>query len=186
MKKGILIFGVAGSGKTTLGKELASRLGWQHIDLDDYFWKKDTTLPFTEFYERDVMVENLRKAIAKQPNFVMSGNYKSMLKEHFTELLVLAVFLTVPQDERMARIQNRAIKRFGDRVLEGGDMYKNHMEFYEWTKAYDSGENPNYCLEKDKNWAEEISVICPVLELDGTKPINENIETIVQYRRNDI
>lgn len=30
----VFIWGMMGVGKTTLGKKLASRLGWQHIDLD--------------------------------------------------------------------------------------------------------------------------------------------------------
>ena len=36
MSRGIIIFGAAGSGKTTLGRELAGRLGFLHIDIDDY------------------------------------------------------------------------------------------------------------------------------------------------------
>jgi gluconokinase len=32
----ILLMGVAGAGKTTIGKLLASRLGWEFADADDY------------------------------------------------------------------------------------------------------------------------------------------------------
>lgn len=32
----IVIMGVAGSGKTTVGKALAQRLGWQFVDADDF------------------------------------------------------------------------------------------------------------------------------------------------------
>jgi gluconokinase len=32
----IVIFGVSGSGKTTVGKALAERLGWEFADADDY------------------------------------------------------------------------------------------------------------------------------------------------------
>ncbi|MCL2576368.1 MAG: AAA family ATPase [Defluviitaleaceae bacterium] len=180
MARGIIISGASGVGKTTLGTEVAKRLGWEHLDLDEYFWKKDTTLPFTEFYSKDEMVIELKEKIAKQPHFVMSGNYQSLCREYFKEMFVLAVFLTVPQEERMERVRNREINRYGDRILQGGDMHKNHIEFYEWAKAYDGGENPNYCLEKDRNWALELSQYCLVLHLDGTKPVNENTETIVK------
>ena len=32
----VLLMGVSGAGKTTLGKRLAKRLGWPFIDADDY------------------------------------------------------------------------------------------------------------------------------------------------------
>ena len=35
----IVIWGVTGSGKTTLARELAERLGVPHIQLDAIFWK---------------------------------------------------------------------------------------------------------------------------------------------------
>lgn len=40
--KGIIIFGAPGSGKTTLGAELARQLDFPHFDLDDYHWRWDT------------------------------------------------------------------------------------------------------------------------------------------------
>lgn len=42
MPKGIIIFGSAGSGKTTLGKMVAKALSFPYFDIDDYIWKKDT------------------------------------------------------------------------------------------------------------------------------------------------
>jgi gluconokinase len=34
--KGFLVMGVSGSGKTSLGKSLAEKLGWDFFDADDY------------------------------------------------------------------------------------------------------------------------------------------------------
>lgn len=36
----IYIFGAAGSGVTTLGKELSSSLSIPTFDIDDYYWQK--------------------------------------------------------------------------------------------------------------------------------------------------
>ena len=47
MATGIIIFGSAGSGKTTLGKMVANKLGFPYFDIDDYIWRKDTDKPFT-------------------------------------------------------------------------------------------------------------------------------------------
>jgi len=32
------ITGASGSGTTTLGRALAERLGWMHLDTDDFYW----------------------------------------------------------------------------------------------------------------------------------------------------
>ena len=50
----IFLLGFMGCGKSTLGKHLAKALGWEFIDLDDFFEKKfKTTVPlfFKEFGE---------------------------------------------------------------------------------------------------------------------------------------
>lgn len=52
MKKGIIIFGPAGSGKTALGKMAAEQLGILFVDIDDYIWRKDTEIPFTIMHSK--------------------------------------------------------------------------------------------------------------------------------------
>ena len=41
MPRGIIIFGSAGAGKTTLGKLVAQQLNYPYFDIDDYIGKKD-------------------------------------------------------------------------------------------------------------------------------------------------
>ena len=36
------IFGAAGCGSSTLGWALARRLGFQHLDIDDFYWRPTT------------------------------------------------------------------------------------------------------------------------------------------------
>ncbi|MCT4598274.1 MAG: AAA family ATPase [Vallitalea sp.] len=50
MSRGIIIFGSPGSGKTTLGKMVAEKLGIPYFDIDDYTWRKDTDKPFELMY----------------------------------------------------------------------------------------------------------------------------------------
>ena len=38
MKNVIHVFGVSGSGTTTLGKKICSELGYTLIDIDAYYW----------------------------------------------------------------------------------------------------------------------------------------------------
>lgn len=46
VRRGIFLIGLAGSGKSTLGKELANRLGYKFIDLDEVIAKREgLTIP---------------------------------------------------------------------------------------------------------------------------------------------
>lgn len=47
MTRGIILFGSAGSGKTTLGRMIAAELGFPYYDIDDYIWRDDTEIPYT-------------------------------------------------------------------------------------------------------------------------------------------
>jgi len=178
MSKGIIINGCSGSGKTTLGKALAKHLEFQHLDLDDYYWRSDTVLPFTEMHSKDIVIELLSNDMSKHPYFVMSGSIGSILWDVVSPLFDLAVLLSVPVDIRLKRVQARAFSRFGERTLPGGDLYKQHKELYRQIEAYDTGENPSYSLERHEKWAAELQ--CPVLRADGTKPIYENVAWIAE------
>jgi gluconokinase len=41
----VVLMGVSGSGKTTVGKILANQLGWKFYDADDYFYSRRNFLP---------------------------------------------------------------------------------------------------------------------------------------------
>ena len=64
MARGIIIFGSAGSGKTTLGRLAAQKLGFPFFDLDDYIWRKDTPVPFTVMYFRQEKAGRLMEDIS--------------------------------------------------------------------------------------------------------------------------
>ena len=80
----------------------------------------------------------------------------------------LVVYLDVPLDMRMKRIRQRAIDKFGDRVLPGGDMYEQEESFF----AYAEKRTP----ENIEKWLKTLS--CKTIRLDGTKPIQESVELI--------
>lgn len=45
------------------------------------------------------------------------------------------VYLDVPLEMRMKRIRQRAIDKFGDRVLPGGDMYEQEEKFFAYAET---------------------------------------------------
>lgn len=180
MCRGIILFGAMGVGDTTLGKEIAKRLSFPHFDLDDYSWRWDTDIPYTVFRSREERTESILQAIAGHPHFIMSGSMWSIRKT-FEPLFDMAVFMTAPAEVRAERLRIRSITRWGDRVLPGGDMYENNNVYKDYlacAKSYDQDISPQMCIVQHEQWVKELP--CPVLSADGTKPISENADWIIE------
>ena len=179
MSRGIIVFGASGSGTSTLGKELARLLGFQHLDLDDYFWRWDTETPFTVPCPREKRIAKLMQDVENCAYFVMSGSICGW-DTPFAALFDLAVFITAPAAVRAERLHARELARFGERILAGGDMYEGHNNFLDWAERYDTMDPPERCLKLHEQWAE--TLMCPVLRVDGIASIVENAaHTMEQY-----
>lgn len=175
MARGIIIFGSSGSGTTTIGREVAKKLGFEHYDLDDYLWLKDTELPFTKTRPRDELTKLLMDNISCFPNFVMSGSMDSY-NAPFVPLFDLAVLNSVPTETRIQRVNSRELARYGNRILPGGDMYEGHQNFLKLIRSYDT-DGP-MCRKTHEKWAATLP--CPVLYTDGTDALKENVAKIVK------
>ena len=70
----------------------------------------------------------------------------------------IAFWVQTPLEERLKRIKMREEKRFGERVLPGGDMYIQQMGFREVVE------------NRDSKTVEESAkrLQCPIIVLDGT------------------
>lgn len=174
MSSGIIIIGPSGSGKTTLGKIAARKLGYPYFDVDDYIWKQNTDSPYTQMYTRDEKISRLSKDIAPYEHFVMAGSMSSF-HYAFDEMFEMMVLLYVSPDIRIERVHKRAIERFGERVLEGGDMYEAHMRFLNDNRRYEEDGSPN--MREQKEWMENMS--CVKIELDGAAELEKNAGIIV-------
>jgi len=179
MARGIIIFGSAGSGKTTLGKMVADQLGYPYFDIDDYIWRKDTDKPFTIMYTRVEKINRLMSDISKGNYFVMAGSMDSF-HEPFDPLFDLAVHITAPVETRIDRIHKREYERLGERIMKGGDMYEVHCRFLDNSARYDLDGSP--CMKTHIQWAD--SLPCKVLQLSGEDAIDKNAGRIVQEYSN--
>ena len=183
---GVAILGLNGAGKSTLAHALAQALGAFELDGEDYYfphqredrrWALDhegaglpgnrETLPFAHPVPKEQAAAALLRDALAHPNYVLSSVRLSWGPE-VNALLSLAVVLETPTEERQRRLQHREEKRFGDRVLPGGDLAAQQAEFQALAAARTSKE-----IEDSLR-----GLSCPVLHLDGTRPVAENLEKI--------
>jgi adenylate kinase family enzyme len=170
------ITGASGCGVTTLGRALARTLGAVHIDMDDHFWVA-TDPPYQ--VKRDVP-ERLRRIRAEQARtgrWVVSGTLDGWA-EPVTREVELIVFLDVPTEVRLERLQRRERDRFGDMLLPGGAMHETHREFVEWAAHYDDGTQPGRSRPRHEQWLAGLAT--PVVRLDGTRPTDELVSELLR------
>jgi adenylate kinase family enzyme len=166
MKCGICVCGLNGSGKTTLAEALAKELNFKHMDVENYYFTFVDN-PYSSSKTREEVEQLVLEDIKQNPCFVFSAVNGNMTEE-INGYYSIVIYLEVPLEIRMRRIRQRAIDKFGNRVLIGGDMYEQEEKFF----AYAEKRTP----DKIENWLKTIP--CKVIRLDGTKPILESIEAI--------
>lgn len=113
----ILLMGVTGAGKTTIGKLLAQQLGWKFVDGDEFHSatnvdKMRLGIPLTDS-DREPWLAALGKviadAIAQNKNLVLAS---SALKQQYRTRLLIGpevrlVYLKGSRDLIAARLQDR-------------------------------------------------------------------------------
>lgn len=187
MIQGIAIFGLNGGGKSTLTHALAKRIGYLEMDVEDYYFPEQREsrkwalenkgivdiehldeLPFSNPRTKSDVHAAIIKNIKLHHRFIISGvtmNWSDEILSRFD----IAFWVQTPIEERLKRIQKREEKRFGARVLDGGDMYAQQKEFREIIKNRDS-KAVEECAKK---------LACPVIVIDGILPVIQNLEKII-------
>ncbi|MEQ9443307.1 MAG: AAA family ATPase [Cyclobacteriaceae bacterium] len=171
----ILIFGASGSGTTTLGKALAERLGYMHVDADDYYWKK-TVPPFQEKIALSERNARLTSDFLSAANMIVSGSMVSW-GDYWKTAFDLAIFLYLPQEIRMERLKKREAERYGDLLLTDQATIENSKAFLAWAKKYDDEGFDGRSLKIHRNWIKALK--CPVLSLDGDLTLPERIQKVM-------
>lgn len=175
MTKGIIIFGPSGSGKSTLGKMLAESLNYPYFDLDDYIWQK-TAIPYTKMYSKEEKIQRLMNDIIRYEHFVMAGSMSSF-HEPFLPFFELGIFLDASDELRVKRLNQRALDKHGPRILEGGDMYDNHLKFLDNSKKYHTKEGKPSIYDHESFM---YKLPCEVIQLNGNLSLNHNLDIILK------
>lgn len=169
MGTGIIVCGLNGVGKSTLGRALAERLRWQMIDIEDlYFPKTDPRYLYAAPRTREEVISLLFREMEAHEHFVLAS-VKGDFGAGMDSFLRYAVLLDVPREIRLRRVRERSFAKFGDRMLSGGDLYEQEEQFFRLVQSRSGNE-----LEA---WVRGLS--CPVIRVDGTRPIQENVERII-------
>ena len=187
MVQGIAILGLNGGGKSTLAHALAKQIGYFEMDVEDYYfpeqkasrkWALENSsvistehlgeLPFSNPRTKHEAQATIIEDIKAHPQFILSSVTMNWSDE-ILSCIDIAFWVQTPLEERLRRIQAREEKRFGTRVLAGGDMYEQQMEFRKVVESRDS-----------KSVEESVRKIgCPVIVVDGTLPVAKNLEKIM-------
>ncbi len=123
-----LVMGVTGSGKTTVGKMLAERLGWVYLEADDFHspsnkQKMHQGIPLTEADRQPwlaAMHAELVAQNAKRKNVVLAC---SALREQYRQILmdslnVKLIFLRGSRELIAGRLRQRAHHFAGESILD--------------------------------------------------------------------
>lgn len=171
---GIIICGLNGTGKSTLGKALAEKLHFYFIDIENlYFPKTNPNYIYASPHTREDVAERLLDEIRTYENFILAsvkGDYGEELYSFFQ----YAILLDVPRDIRLQRVRERSFQKFGSRMLLGGDLFEQEEKFFRFVES----RNENTVEE----WVKSLK--CPVMRIDGTKPIDENTNLIMELIQN--
>jgi gluconokinase len=123
----VLIMGVAGAGKTTVGKALAEQPGWHFVDADDFHTAENVR----RMAAGDALNDEDREPWLRQINQLLVELQKqsvnvvvacSALKHSYRKILLdgiqspVTVFLAAPRDTIEHRLQNR-IEHFAGAAL---------------------------------------------------------------------
>ena len=133
---GILICGLNGAGKCTLGKALASRMGYAFIDNEDlYFPQKDAVYDYSNPRSKEDVIQSLETLIQENTQFIFAA-VKGDYGNRFINSLDCIILVDVPKDVRRRRVRARSFQKFGSRISPGGDLYEKEQKWFGYTRKF--------------------------------------------------
>ncbi len=127
----IFLIGFMGSGKSTVGKKLASVLGWSFIDLDEEIEKKEGLKIATIFSEkgetffRNAESEMLRSVAVRQNIVISTGGGTPCLGDNMDFMLKngITVYLKLRPGQLHKRLKRASAERPLLKSISGDNLY---------------------------------------------------------------
>ncbi len=144
-------------------------MGCDFIDSEDlWFPKTDPSYLFSDPRSKEEAIRLLEERIRENDRFVFAavkGDYGDKLIASLDHI----VLIEAPKPVRLRRVRERSFQKFGARILPGGDLYEKESA---WFSVVDS--RPDDYVRR---WLQ--TVACPILRIDGTRPVEENVGSLV-------
>ncbi len=172
----VVIFGASGTGTTTLGKSIAEKLNWIHLDVDDYYWE-DTDPPFQKKILLEKRNAHLKIDLLKHQNVIISGSLVTW-SDYWNTAFDLGVFLVLPKEIRMKRLLDREIERYGETLTKNQEIKTKAKVFLEWAGKYDDITFNGRSIKLHRDWIELLD--CEVIELNGDLTNNERMKNVIK------
>ena len=135
MGTGIQICGLNGSGKSTLGRALAEKIGFYFIDDENlYFSRSNPNEPYTNPKPHHDVEQLLMNEVKNHPDFVFAA-VKGDYEKDIISMYDYVIMIEVPKSVRSKRVRNRSFKKFGNRMLIGGDLYNQEEAFFQMVES---------------------------------------------------
>ncbi|WP_343524425.1 adenylate kinase [Pedobacter sp.] len=175
----IHIFGASGSGVTTLGRALATKLNIPYFDSDQYFWMP-TDPPFTTKRNPNERNQMIKTVLTENDRWIFGGSSVSWGNDVFPDF-DLIVFLWLPPEIRLNRLKNREFERYGSIIYNDPERIKKYHDFIEWAAQYDidpieSGFTGR-SLKVHEDWMKGLNK--EVLQIRGNFTVEEKLKKIM-------
>ena len=133
----ILIVGSPGSGKTTLGRIMAEKLGLPLVHLDKLFWREGWVNVSREEFDA------LLTAELEKEKWIIDGNYSRTLGVRLCRADTV-ILLDYPRHVCLLRVLKRIMKNYGITRPDMGDgcPEKLDREFLSYVWSFRSKERP--------------------------------------------
>lgn len=158
----IYTFGAAGSGTTTQGNDFAASLGLPFFDADAYFWEQ-SAVPFSIRREPSLRNNMLEQDIHGLESYVIGGGSLPNWDEKWFHCFDLAIFLYIPAEIRIKRLEHRELHRYGEIIFEDPQRIQQYWQFLDWCAGYDDNSAIGRTLAVHQQWIEKFK--CPVLQI---------------------
>lgn len=177
--KTIHIFGASGSGTTTLAKAIASRFGYHFIDTDEAIWE-NTDPPFAKRKPHEESRDYVEKKLNEFEYNVISGAFVGW-GDVFKSNVDLFIYMHLPLDVRLERIQKREENRFKERILPGGDLYLQHLDFLDWVSQYEELDESTRSQKQHQKWLQDVNKpILMITEVLSIEALIERVEPLIR------